>query len=280
MPRKTPNSQQVEEAALEPTQTSESQSVETAPEAGASSSSSSYAQEGAPDNDNGGSSSNSSISARLQKLKDLKKKMEETQQANRQDVYAEHQHKKSNKKEIVRVDKKREQAEALLKEELAAEAGLDLERVRALGYTAEDVERWEEKQREKAERANVGFTDYAQAAAKKYFRLTKELKPNMNEYLEQKHSSDSSDFYRDADSLAYAAPDDVPSRPAVDRMVKDLEKQLEQRAKYSKRRPHDEEDDVTYINERNMRFNKKIARAYDRYTAEIKASFERGTALD
>lgn len=35
----------------------------------------------------------------------------------------------------------------------------------------------------------------------------------------------------------------------------------------------------TYINERNMRFNNKMARAYDKYTAEIRANFERGTAI-
>lgn len=53
----------------------------------------------------------------------------------------------------------------------------------------------------------------------------------------------------------------------------------ERRAKFSRRRAFDEDDDVTYINERNMHFNKKIARAYDKYTAEIKGNFERGTAL-
>ena len=54
---------------------------------------------------------------------------------------------------------------------------------------------------------------------------------------------------------------------------------IEKRSKYSRRRPVNHEGDVDYINERNMRFNKKAARYYDKYTAEIKQNLERGTAV-
>ena len=54
---------------------------------------------------------------------------------------------------------------------------------------------------------------------------------------------------------------------------------IEKRAKYSRRRPFDSEADVDYINERNMKFNKKASRFYDQYTAEIKQKLERGTAV-
>lgn len=54
---------------------------------------------------------------------------------------------------------------------------------------------------------------------------------------------------------------------------------IEKRAKYSRRRPFDSEGDVDYINERNMKFNKKASRFYDPYTAEIKQNLERGTAV-
>ena len=36
---------------------------------------------------------------------------------------------------------------------------------------------------------------------------------------------------------------------------------------------------VDYINKRNMVFNKKISRAFDKYTTEIRQNLERGTAL-
>ena len=54
---------------------------------------------------------------------------------------------------------------------------------------------------------------------------------------------------------------------------------IEKRAKYSRRRTHDEDDDIDYINERNMNFNKKLERFYGKYTTEIKQNLERGTAV-
>ena len=54
---------------------------------------------------------------------------------------------------------------------------------------------------------------------------------------------------------------------------------IEKRDKYSRRRRFDEEEDVSYINERNMKFNKKLERFYGQYTAEIKQNLERGTAV-
>tara|TARA_R110002050_G_scaffold246357_1_gene384129 strand:+ start:1179 stop:1355 length:177 start_codon:yes stop_codon:yes gene_type:complete len=53
----------------------------------------------------------------------------------------------------------------------------------------------------------------------------------------------------------------------------------ERRGKYSRRRQFYEDADITYINERNRKYNEKIARAFDEYTTEIKQNLERGTAL-
>jgi pre-mRNA-splicing factor SYF2 len=47
----------------------------------------------------------------------------------------------------------------------------------------------------------------------------------------------------------------------------------------SRRRQFFEDEDVTYIHERNRSFNKKVARFYDKYSQETKANLERGTAL-
>ena len=54
---------------------------------------------------------------------------------------------------------------------------------------------------------------------------------------------------------------------------------IDKREKYSRRRAHLDEEDIDYINERNMKFNKKLARFYDPFTAEIKQNLERGTAI-
>jgi pre-mRNA-splicing factor SYF2 len=51
------------------------------------------------------------------------------------------------------------------------------------------------------------------------------------------------------------------------------------REKYSRRRTHNDDADIDYINERNMKFNKKLERFYGQYTTEIKQNLERGTAV-
>jgi pre-mRNA-splicing factor SYF2 len=53
-------------------------------------------------------------------------------------------------------------------------------------------------------------------------------------------------------------------------MTDDLEKQIKKRKGYSRGRIEKASADVDYINERNMRFNKKIDRFYGRFTTEIK----------
>lgn len=109
--------------------------------------------------------------------------------------------------------------------------GKDYERMRSMDYTIEDVERWERRQQEKERNADNQFTDYAQVHAKKYNKLIRELKPNLHEYAEQRaahttlNEGPDNAFYRDADSLAYANPDDKPSREAVEKLVEDLKKQ-------------------------------------------------------
>lgn len=51
------------------------------------------------------------------------------------------------------------------------------------------------------------------------------------------------------------------------------------REKYSRRRMHNDDADIDYINERNMKFNKKLERFYGAHTTEIKQNLERGTAV-
>ena len=59
----------------------------------------------------------------------------------------------------------------------------------------------------------------------------------------------------------------------------DIEQQQENRKKFSRRRALYEDQDVNYINDRNMNFNKKLQRYFSKEAAEIKANLERGTAL-
>lgn len=62
-------------------------------------------------------------------------------------------------------------------------------------------------------------------------------------------------------------------------MAADVEKQILKRSKFSRRRTHVDDADISYINERNKKFNEKCERFYGQYTEEIKQNLERGTAL-
>lgn len=54
---------------------------------------------------------------------------------------------------------------------------------------------------------------------------------------------------------------------------------ITKRYKFSRRRTHNDEADIDYINERNMNFNKKLERFYGEHTTQIKQNLERGTAI-
>ncbi|KAI8847131.1 SYF2 splicing factor-domain-containing protein [Chytridium lagenaria] len=213
--------------------------------------------------------SNSNLADRLKKLKNS---TDATRTENRKDVYTEFQAQKKNPRDEIRQDRLKRAADILQQKQHAEENGLDYDRIRAMTYSVQDVERYEKKERQRAKKADTGFTDYAQVAAKKY------KKSRTAEELGTRVGGESDGFYRDANSLAYAAQA-KPNPKAVEKLVKIVEKDAEKRKTFSRRRRHNEDDDVTYINERNMRFNRKIARAYDKHTADIRAAFERGTAL-
>ena len=72
---------------------------------------------------------------------------------------------------------------------------------------------------------------------------------------------------------------DLSKEQREDLMAKEVEERIEKRNQFSRRRPHNEDRDVTSINERNKKFNEKLERNYSKYAAEIKSNLERGTAL-
>lgn len=165
-----------------------------------------------------------------------------------------------NPRTKARLDRKKAEAEKYLAKQNAAAFGIDLERIQNLQYTAEEVEAWNKKLQEKKNRADTGFTDYNQLAFRKYEKKISRLDASVSK-------GPTSGKFDEAD------PDRVK---ALSEEIKadDLARQ-----KFSKRRRFNEEEDVTYINLRNYRFNKKISRAYDKYTEELKDNLERGTAL-
>ena len=64
----------------------------------------------------------------------------------------------------------------------------------------------------------------------------------------------------------------------LDRMNSYVREREEARDNFSRRRMA-VDTSVDFINDRNAVFNKKIKRAFDKYTVEIRQNLERGTAL-
>lgn len=139
---------------------------------------------------------------------------------------------------------------------------------------ADEAERKERKNRKK--NPDTGFADFEQATFRQYSRLVQDIKPNMEEYEKAKNELGDA-FYAEKNTIVHGLHKDSPE--AVNRMVEDLQKQIEKREKYSRRRRHDDDAEIDYINERNMRFNKKLDRFYGEFTTEIKQNLERGTAI-
>jgi pre-mRNA-splicing factor SYF2 len=200
----------------------------------------------------------------------------------------------------------------LLKADVEAEGGSGtFERKRAWDYTIEESEKWDERMAaKKAARENNAFQDYSAEAGKIYERQIREMEKLAGKdggKLREEYDTAKTEllehaargggleivemengemvaidkegrFYADHDSTGFV--EQKPKKENVDRLVEDLRKADEVRMKKRRARGMEaDEGDVTFINEKNKQFNMKLARFYDRYTTDIRESFERGTAL-
>ncbi|CAA2978508.1 pre-mRNA-splicing factor syf2-like [Olea europaea var. sylvestris] len=109
-----------------------------------------------------------------------------------------------------------------------------------------------------------------------YKKRTKNIEVDLDEYGKMKESDP--EFYREASSLQYGKAPKI-SEEKIEKMVKELKDKEEKARSFSRRRKYREEKDIDSINDRNEHFNKKIERAFGKYTLEIKNNLERGTAL-
>uniref|UniRef100_A0A5B7BZH3 Pre-mRNA-splicing factor SYF2 n=1 Tax=Davidia involucrata TaxID=16924 RepID=A0A5B7BZH3_DAVIN len=109
-----------------------------------------------------------------------------------------------------------------------------------------------------------------------YKKRTKNIEVDIEEYNKMKEADP--EFYREASSLQYGKAPKI-SEDKIERMAKELKDREEKRNSFSRRRRFHEEEDIDSINDRNEHFNKKIERAFGKYTLEIKNNLERGTAL-
>ncbi|KAJ3731485.1 SYF2-domain-containing protein [Lentinula guzmanii] len=255
-----------------------------------------------------GGSSKMTVEERKAKMDQLRKRLAASSRANRQSLIEESTKLKVTARDAARLERQRKLAETLRQKADAEERGEDIDRAKNWEYTIEENDAWEKKLARKKRRADFEFHDDAHAARRRYKKDLDLIKPDLVAYNKQKEIAmglapgtlsnfdpkagpsslqvsttsleqqlAAENLYRDANTLMYG--DNKPSEDAIDRMVSKINKDIDKKSKFSRKRLNEDEGDITYINEHNRVFNKKIARYYDKYTSEIRASFERGTAL-
>ncbi|KAL1628688.1 Pre-mRNA-splicing factor SYF2 [Neofusicoccum ribis] len=242
-------------------------------------------------------------SDRLSRFKALQARQAAARKQNLKDSTAEAQRAQIDPNALTALHRKHAIASHKLLKAETQESGEDFERKRAWDWTVEESERWDRRMEKKGKhRKDVAFQDYRQDARKSYKRQLRDFKPDLDGYERQKMEAvqraaknggleivemedgeliavdrDGS-FYTTADSTEFV--NHRPEKEAVDKLVDDIRKAEEARLKARRARGLDDDSgDVTYINQKNKQFNEKLARFYNKYTADIRDSFERGTAI-
>ncbi|KAK5707793.1 Pre-mRNA-splicing factor SYF2 [Elasticomyces elasticus] len=246
---------------------------------------------------------------RASKFAALRARNQASRKANLTDTKSEAKRAATDPTQLTALSRKKDiAAHKLLKAEIE-ESGEDFERKRAWDWTVEESERWDEKMKMKeGKRQGNVFQDYGAEAGKVYERQVGMLERNGFEERKEAYEKEKAaaveraiksggleivegedgeliavdkdgSYYSTADSTGHVG--NKPERAAVDRLVADIKKAEEVRLKKRRDRGIQDEGerDVTYINEKNKQFNLKLARFYDKYTADIRESFERGTAI-
>lgn len=251
-------------------------------------------------------SSSSSSADRLARFKALKARAKESSEENFKAATKEAQRATVDPSQLPALQRKHAVASHKLLKADVEEAGGDFERKRAWDWTVDESEAWDRRLKKKAGRRDENaFAGYASEAGKVYKRQLRAnmAAPDLERYqkdkmraIERAAASGGLDivetedgeliavdkdgtFYSTEDSTTFA--ENRPDKAAVDRLVEDLRRAEEQRLKKRRERMAKDGDDgdVTYINEKNKQFNQKLARFYDKYTSDLRDSFERGTMI-
>jgi len=212
------------------------------------------------------------MDARQRKLFELRLKLNESRKANHSAVVQEKKRKDAGPEgEKAEARKRAAEGGAAASKELLQAHGLEAGK----GYLLQSMEAAEQsyKKQKKGGAAQTGVRDpegQYRTHEKRAAALPVDAAADA-----AAAAADPESYYRDADSLVFG---DAPAGN-VDRMVAELKAQQDARSKFSRRRKHYQDGDIDSINERNAHFNRKLERTMGKYTAEIKANLERGSAL-
>ena len=226
--------------------------------------------------------------ARREKLRELRLKMNTARKANHDGVRDETRaaHSGGNEHKRKHADYVRKKKDA---EKAALEAGEDISKPE-MYETAEVAEAKAKKQKKKDKnKASFGWEVFNQdnlfKAYKKRTAAAGDVDKEDYSALKHSYAASGGNFYPSANEIAYghqstggAVSESIPEAN-IQRMVNELDDAAAKRKNFSRRRAHNDDRDVDSINERNAVFNRKVGRAFDKYTVEIRQNLERGTAL-
>ena len=215
------------------------------------------------------------MAARKAKLETLNRARNQSRSLNLKEVAEEDRRNKEPKN----MEARKRRAEYILKEEAfkkkCEEEGKDFQREMMRNVGADEAEASDRRRRAKDNR-DQGFSSFEEASARKYNQLVKSIKPDFERVNAAKEKAGDA-WYAEVGTVVHGVHTD--SKAAIDKMANDVKAQVEKREKFSRRRRHDDDADIDYINERNMKFNQKLERFYGNYTQDIKDNLERGTAV-
>ena len=216
------------------------------------------------------------------RMRKLKMKMNQARQLNKQEVLREGERlgsvegaAKARKRQQM-MDKKAKELEWKKRNskalEVAAAAGLD---GKHLVEQADASLRKAYKKEQKAVSQQFAVNDYynPEGQHRNYERNLKSLSRAAGPLPEDAVTNGHATFDPTTDES-----DEKREREGARNLANELKRRIEKQ-KEKRNRLEFEGEDVTWINQRNKRFNQKISRNFDKHTAEIRQNLERGTAL-
>ena len=219
----------------------------------------------------------SKTEAMKRRLRLLKQKMNQARQLNK--IAVKHEGERSTVEGRAREKKK--QTAATRKAKAAAWEGQNAKALATASMSGVDAKAVAEQaadsvykatvRAEKEEMNRYSVNDYhnPEGQHRNYHRNIKSLPPPS--------TTTTTATYNPLDTTA----DPERERQGARRLAEEMHRRIEKKQQREMKRKAREVDDgeVSYINERNKRFNEKINRTYDKQTREIRENLERGTAL-
>ena len=229
---------------------------------------------GAVDVDANAGNPTAGMSAKQRKLFELRLKLNEGRKKNqaavvdeKKRVDAPEEYEKAQKRRALEASKKSQQ-DNLVKQ------GID---PKAVHLTATI----EQANRKKAKKQQNDPNDAAlYSAARQHATYERErgfLNPTLTQEEYERQKETVPDFYRSADSIYHTS--NKPTQEAIDRLAQNVQESQRKKLEARSKREAKAISKLDGINIRNERHNAMLAKSYDKYSKEIKANLERGTAL-